>query len=321
MSGSERHEIAVLKKKKYSYEDIATTLGRALSTVSDEIARNRTHGVYDPRKAQHKAYVRRKYAKYQGMKIVHHDDLRKEITARLMDDQFPKAIAGHITKHQKHLPAISKNAIYRFIASPYGRKIETHQFLRRQKRGRRRGRTRSLTNRTFIDKRPASINTKRHIGDTEADFIVSGKNGRGILLVVVDRRSRAPFLERILPTTVPNMHRAFLRIKARFSEMKTMTTDNDILFARHGELARLLQVKIYFCHPYHSWEKGAIEHVNGVIRRDIPKGSDLSRYSKRFIERLERKLNRRPMQCLDDKTPEMVLAAYRARLKNKKRLL
>ena len=309
-----------MKKKKYSYEDIATTLGRALSTISDEIARNSTKGVYDARKAQHKAYVRRKYAKYQGMKIVHHDALRKDVTARLMDDQFPEAIAGHITKHEKHLPTISKNAIYRFIASPYGRKIETHQFLRKQKRKRRRGKTQSLTNRTFIDKRPVSINARQRIGDTEGDFIVSGKSGKGILLTVVDRRSRAPFLERVLPVTVPNMQRAFLRIKTRFPEMRTLTTDNDILFARHEELARLLHVKIYFCHPYHSWEKGSVENVNGVIRRDIPKGSDLSRYTKRFIRRLEEKLTRRPMKCLDDKTPGMILSAYRKKLKNKKRL-
>ena len=149
---------------------------------------------------------------------------------------------------------------------------------------------------------------------------MSGKNGRGILLTVADRRSRVPFLERVLPVTVPNTQRAFLRIKARFPEMRTMTTDNDILFARHKELEKLLRIKIYFCHQYHSWEKGTIEHVNGVIRRDIPKGSDFSRYTKHFIERLEAKLARRPMKCLDDKTPEMILTAYRKMVKNKKRL-
>ena len=295
-------------------------MGRAGSAIWNEMHRNQVNGKYDPEKAHHKAYARRKYAKYQGKKIVHHEDLKKEVDWRLMDDQSPRAVARRITYREKHLPSISKNAIYRYIASVYGRNIETHRFLKKQRRRRRRASTKSLTNRTFIDKRPASINTKKHIGDTEGDFIVSGKTGRGILLTVVDRRSRAPFLERILPVTVPNMRRAFLRIKARFPEMKTMTTDNDILFARHEELAQLLQVKIYFCHPYHSWEKGTVENTNKVIRRDIPKGSDLSRYTKHFIRKLEAKLKRRPMEVLKDKTPQEVLDMYRKKIrKNKKR--
>lgn len=102
--------------------------------------------------------------------------------------------------------------------------------------------------------------------------------------------------------------------------MKTMTTDNDLLFERHKDLEKLLRIKIYFCHQYHSWEKGTIENTNGVIRRDIPKGSDVSRYSKRFIADLEAKLNRRPMECLEDRTPQEVLDTHRERIrKNKKR--
>lgn len=291
-------------------QDIAEALNRSVSTIYDEIHRNRTRGRYDPKKAHHKAYARRKYSKYQGMKIVRRDDLREEVTKRLMDDQFPEAIAGHIRKYKKHLPSISKNAIYRFIRSVYGRRIETYQQFKKRKRGLRRKSVKSLTERTFISKRPKYINARRKIGDTEADFIVSGKNGRGILLVVVDRKGRAAFLERILPVSVRNMHLAFLRIKQRFPELRTITTDNDILFAQHVILAKTLAVKIYFCHPYHSWEKGTVENTNGVIRRDIPKGGDISKYSKRFIERLEQKLNRRPMKILDYRTPQMILDGY-----------
>ena len=121
------------------------------------------------------------------------------------------------------------------------------------------------------------------VGHAEADFIVSGKEGKGILLVVVDRKLRAVFLEQILIVTIGAVHRAFVRIKKRYPELQTFTTDNDILFQHHRELARLLGVKIYFCHPYHSWEKGSVENVNGVIRKTIPKGSDLSQHSKRFM--------------------------------------
>lgn len=296
---------------------IAALLGRSPNTISAEIRRNRVHRRYDPTKANHKAYVRRKYAKYQGMKIVEHDRLRNEITERLYDDQSPEAIAGYV-RRLRILPSVSKNAIYRFIASVYGRRIEAYRRRKRTRCYRRHANTRTLVNRQFIDQRPHYIEQRRHIGDTEADFVVSGKNGRGILLVVVDRRSRVTFLERIVSVTIERVHRAFARIKKRFPEMRTVTTDNDILFQQHERLALMLGVRIFFCHPYHSWEKGTVEHTNKVIRHDIPKGSDLSRYSPYVIESLEHKLNRRPMKCLGYRSPCEVLMTYRKRVRKQK---
>lgn len=277
-------------------------------------------GTYDSAKANHKAHVRRTYAKYQGMKIVHHDALWHEVATRLYDDQSPEAIAGYVRRFRKDLPLISKDSIYRFITSVYGRRIEAYRLWKKRRWRRKRTSTASLSHRTFIDKRAKRINTRSRIGDAETDFIVSGKTGTGILLVVVDRRSRGAFLARITSVTIQNVHTAFLTIKARFPELRTLTMDNDLLFARHEELGRILNVRIFFCHPYHSWEKGTVENTNKVIRKDIPKGSDISRYSKRFIERLEAKLNRRPMKCLKYQTPHEMLNAHRARRRNKKRL-
>ncbi|QQR54385.1 IS30 family transposase [Candidatus Peregrinibacteria bacterium] len=97
-----------------------------------------------------------------------------------------------------------------------------------------------------------------------------------------------------------------------------MTTDNDILFQKHKELEKLLGIKIYFCHPYHSWEKGTVENTNKIIRKDIPKGSDISKYSKAFIQRLEEKLNRRPLKCLNYLTPKEALLVHREITKLKK---
>lgn len=293
---------------------IAGLMGRSPNTISKELRVNRVKGTYNAVKAHHKAYVRRKYAKYQGMKIVEHPALYQEVSDRLYDDQSPEAIAGHI-RLKRASPSLSKNAIYGFMRSVYGRRIDAHRKRRRKRRAYRRAKGTKLSNRVFIDRRPKNINERKRIGDAEADFIVSGKNGKGILLVVVDRKTRASFLERITSVTVENVHKAFLRIKKRFPEMRTVTTDNDILFQKHEELEELLGVKMYFCHPYHSWEKGTVENTNKVIRRDIPKGADLSTYSKRFIERLEAKLNRRPMKCLGYRTPEEVLFFSRARNK------
>ncbi|MBI2888822.1 MAG: helix-turn-helix domain-containing protein, partial [Candidatus Liptonbacteria bacterium] len=152
MTAAERGALAILRGKGYSLRAIAHALGRAIATLSEELRRNAVRGKYDPRKAHHKAYVRRKYAKYQGMRIVHHVSLRDFVERMLMDDLSPEAVAGRL-RHLPHLPRVSARTIRRFLASVSGRRIETHRWLKRRRRHRRRLRT-SLTSRTFIDKRP-----------------------------------------------------------------------------------------------------------------------------------------------------------------------
>jgi transposase, IS30 family len=313
LSASERNEISILNQKGYSLRDIAQALSRSVSTISDEMNRNKIRNTYEPKKADQKADTRRKQSKYQGMRIVEHSGLREFVEEMLYDDQSPANIAGRIKKHEKHLPTVSKDSIYRFIESVYGRRIESHRKNRKKKPSRHRGRLTALSDRTFIDERPKHINARMRVGDVEADFIVSGKSGKGILLVVVDRKLRVVFIEQILEVSIAHMHKAFLLIQQRFPEMRTITTDNDILFKHHKLLAELLRVRIYFCHPYHSWEKGTVENANGVIRDDVPKGSDISQYSKRFIQGIEDKLNRRILECLDYLTPAEVLAVVRKR--------
>lgn len=270
-------------------------------------------GKYDPKKAGLKACVRRKSARFQGRKIVGNSRLRDFVETNLQDDLSPAAIGGRLAGHEHDLPSASKDSIYRFLKSPYGRKIEYERRRKRRLHRKSRKKSEKLTNRKFIDTRPKSIDARSRAGDSEGDFIVSGKSGKGVLLVVVDRKMRISFLELILKVAIEEVHQAFLRIKQRFPEMKTMTTDNDILFRHHEQLEKLLDIKIYFCHPYHSWEKGTVENTNKYIRKDIPKGSDLSKYSKSFIQSVEDKLNRRPMKCLKYFTPFEMLNRYRKR--------
>ena len=97
--------------------------------------------------------------------------------------------------------------------------------------------------------------------------------------------------------------------------MKTITTDNDLLLQRHRELEKLLNVKIYFCDPYSSWQKGSVENANKHIRKYIPKGSDISKYSKYRVKKNEKKLNNRIMECLDFSTPYELLEKHRNRKK------
>lgn len=216
------------------------------------------------------------------------------------------------------MPFVSDNTIYRYLHSPYGKAIKLK--LDKKKRRGRGVKKKKLTDRIFIDKRPKIIEKRERVGDVEGDFIVSCKSGRGILLVVVCRKLRMVFLEIIYNVSIDEVHRAFLKIQERFPEIKSLTLDNDILFRMHKTLAELLGLKIYFCHPYHSWEKGGVENANKFIRKYIPKGSDFSRYSKTEIKLLEEKCNQRFMKCLDYATPKEALNIYRQKQKNNQKV-
>lgn len=275
------------------------------------------NGRYDPEKAQHKAYVRRHDASYRGKKVAEHPALRDFVDGSTGDDQSPEAIAGRLKYQERNLPYVSKNTIIRYLDSPHGSLIGRKWKKKSRRRGE--GKSKKLNERVFIDKRPKIIESRKRVGDMEADFVVSGKSGKGVLLTVVCRKLRIVFLELILDVSIDAVHAAFERVKERFPEMKTITLDNDILFRMHKTLSKLLSVKIYFCHPYHSWEKGSIENANRAIRKYIPKGSNLSRYDPEFIQSLEEHLNGRFMKCLQYQTPQEVLDAYRKKKKRPER--
>lgn len=309
-----------MKTKKYSLRDIARSLKRSASVISEEIKLNSVSEIYDPKKAHHKARVRRKYSKYQAMKIIKNRELWDFVEKKLIEGHSPENIAGRIKRKEKYLPDINKDIIYKFIDSPYGERIRIHlrKIKQNQKRRRkRRNKYLNTKNKKTIENRTLFSTNRRRIGHAEADFIVSGRNGRGILLVVVDRKSRSSFLELIIDISIVNVHIAFRKIKKRFPEMITITTDNDILLQKYESLEKEINVKIYFCHPYHAWEKGSVENVNKQIRKYIPKGDSLSKYSKKFISRIEEKLNNRILKCLNYQTPNEVLSASRKRKKRR----
>ena len=250
------------------------------------------------------SYVRRKYSRAVGQKIALDRDLRKFIETSLLDDQSPENISLRLKRIETNLSYVSASAIRRYIKSPYGRRIESHRAKVFKKKHRHRISKQRIADKRMIDKRPSKINKRWGLGHMEGDFIVSGKSGKGIILALVDRKVRKKLLERILPVSVRNVERALLRMKKRYPEMQTITFDNDILFLEHKRLEKLLGVRIYFCHPHAPYEKPSIENLNKDLRRYIPKSSDISKYSKARLQKLETKLNRRFMDVLGSLTPD-----------------
>jgi len=303
----ERLEIAILLNKGYKIREIAKVLKRSPGTISEEIKRNSVKGVYDPKKANHKAYVRRKYSKYQGMKIVGNDKLREYVEEKLKEGWSPEQIAGRLKNVETHYPYASHRVIYKFIYSVYGRNLERYLRYKGKRKRRKREKRTKLKNRTFIDQRPEIISKRERFGDWEGDLIVSGKSGKGVLIVLEERKSRYPILKRVMSQKASVINQHIKEKTGGFICFNSLTIDNDVSFSKHEELSEILGCPVYFCHPYHAWEKGGVENTNKLIREYIPKGADISKLSDEYIKEIERKLQNRPRKCLGYKTPLEVM--------------
>src|SRR3989338_193064 len=302
---SERRRNERLRARGLSIRKIAERLDRGVGTIAEELSRNKVKGAYDARKAGHKAYVKRKYSKVQCLKVVKEDSLRSFVAEKLALDWSPQMIAGRAKKKERSLPTVSVKAIYKFVYSVYGRKLEKHLYRKRVKRksGPKRGRKAVMDGRRSIEERPKSVQKRKQFGHFEGDFIESGKDGKGSLLVLVERKTRYPFLAYIESRKTEDVNRLVAKLLNHIP-LRSLTLDNDVSFKKHRELSKLIGAAVFFCHPYTSSEKGTVENRNGRIRETIPKRTDLSTVPFSVIQEIERKLRSLPMRCLDFDTPQ-----------------
>ena len=301
----ERKRIERFLRKGRSLRFIAEKLDRGLSSISDEIKLNSVNGKYTAEKAEHKARARRQNSKLQCMKVAMDMELKKFVIDNILDDQSPEGISGRIKEVRRDLQEVSPKAIYKFVWSPHGRKIEKHLYSKavHKKGGPKRDRSITIDGRTMIDQRPKKVDSRREFGHYEGDFIESGKDGKGSLLVIVERKTRYPFLQYLEDRTTKNVNRA-VREMIGNSPIESLTIDNDISFQKHRELSDLIQADIFFCHPQSPHEKGTIENRNKAIRRYVKKRCDLSQIPMETFSLVEEKLRNKFMKCLDFKTPK-----------------
>ena len=225
----------------------------------------------------------------------------------ILDHQSPEGISGRLKNIEKNIPYASTKAIYKFVESPHGRQIEKYLYSKavKKKSGRKRGVNVGIDGRVFIDKRPKRIEKRIEFGHFEGDFIESGKDGKGSLLVLIERKTRYPFITYLEDRSNVNVNN-LINILLKDIPIKSLTLDNDISFQKHEELSEMLNATIYFCHPQSPNEKGTVENRNKAIRRYLPKKCDLSKYSKEYIKDIENILKNKFMKCLNYRTPEEV---------------
>ena len=315
----ERRRIEKFLIIKKSHRFIAKKLGRSISSVSDEIKRNSVNGKYRAEKADHKAYVKRKYSKNDCMKIALDSKLQKFIKDNIKEDQSPEGISGRLKHVEKDIQYASTKAIYKFVYSPNGRQIEKYLYSKsvHKKGGPKRKQNNIMDGRTTIDKRPKSVEKRLKFGHFEGDFIESGRDGKGSLLVLVERKTRYPFLKYIEDRTTKNVN-ASIKEMLENIPIESLTVDNDISFQKHKELSKIIKTEIFFCHPQSPHEKGTVENRNKLIRRYIKKRTDLSKILEDTFVDVQNRLRNKYMKCLNFKTPQEVWSEEMNKIKTKK---
>lgn len=154
-----------------------------------------------------------------------------------------------------------------------------------------------------IDQRPAVVDKKERFGDLEFD-LVEGQNHKGALLTINDRAGYIAWIAKLSGKQAHEIRDKAIQMLLPFKGMlHTITSDNGKEFAEHKAIAEALGVDYYFAHPYHSWERGANENMNGLIRQYLPKGTSFENLTDDDILLIQNKLNNRPRKKLNFLTP------------------
>ena len=233
--------------------------------------------------------------------------IREFVERKLKEGLSPELIAGRLKReHPEH--SISHEAIYQWI---FEERTDLKEYLlragkpKRGKPGARSYKRRApAAPKKSIENRPENANQRSELGHSESDLIVSHKSDAA-LLVAVDRRSRKVRLRKIPNRQAQTVKAALVAMMTALPVQlrRTLTQDNGSEHALHQQLEAVLGLSVFFCHPYAACERGTVENRNGLIRRYFPKGTDFALVSEHDVQRVEERINSRPMVVLDFMTP------------------
>ena len=305
LTKAQRYTISVMRKRNFSMGEIAAVIGKHKSTISRELRRNcdGRSGRYDADLAQRKC-ERRQKGKPHRVRFT--EEVRLRVEAMLREDYSPEQVVGRC--RLEGLECVSVETIYQYVWGDKRRGGDLHTHLRRKgrkyrKRGAKKDSRGVIRDRVSIDERPKVVDDKSRFGDLEIDLIM-GANHRRALLSANDRASGISWIallegkdSKALADKAAEMLMPFKGL------LHTVTSDNGKEFAEHKAIAKSLAVDYYFAHPYHSWERGANENMNGLIRQYLPKGTPFDGLDDNEIKRIRDKLNNRPRKKLGFLTP------------------
>lgn len=304
LAREQRYQIYALKKAGQNQTQIARLVGCHKSTISRELRRNCGQRGYYPLLADKTARKRHREA--------YHPRIAAETWQRvelLLGQQWsPEQITGRLKLARQ--PSVSHERIYLYIYADKRRGGTLHTHLRSQKKQRKRYsgyiRRGQIPNRVSIEERPQIVAAKGRYGDWEADTIIGARHKGGILSIV-ERKSKLTRLSKLATKAAAEMKHACVALLAPLAaRVHTITVDNGKEFCDHKHIAARLQARIYFAHPYASWERGLNENTNGLVRQYFPKKYEFATISEKDLQQVEDLLNNRPRKTLGYRTPNEV---------------
>jgi len=309
---AEREEISRAVVAGHSIRSIATSLGRAPSTISREIKRNGGHESYRASQADRAAWDRARRPKI--CKLAENRTLARIVAGRLQLQWSPEQIAGWLkrTYPDNECYQVSHETIYRslFIQARGALKKELLAHLRRTRAMRR---SRHYTQKTgdhgrivdavSISERPAAVEDRAVPGHWEGDLLCGTTNSQ--IATLVERHTRYVMLVKVASKDTETVTNALIKNarKLPLELYKSLTWDRGKEMADHKRFTLATDIKVYFCDPQNPWQRGSNENTNGLLRQYFPKGTDLSVYSQAKLNAVARRLNERPRKTLNYETP------------------
>lgn len=319
LDARERLRIADLLRLGHSMRRIATELGRHPSTISRELRRHRDgQGLYLPRTADHDARLQR--ARPKPHKLAN-PRLRTLVQRKLNRFWSPDEICGWMTKTYPNDPTmrLSPETIYRALLlreygglhQRYASKLRTGRRIRKTRWRTRTGQGSRIRNMVMIDQRPAEVETRLEAGHWEGDLIV-GVGSVSAMMTLRERKTQYGIIVNLpLDHTAASVNAAATTAFATLPPhlKRTLTWDQGVEMAWHGELTKTTGVPVYFAERSSPWQRGANENFNGLARQYFPKGTNLALHSAEHVAHVQRELNERPRKNLDYDTPAARLKA------------
>lgn len=310
LTEEDRIEIYAMMQAGKKQNEIAFEIGVNPGTISRELSRNTGLRGYRPKQAHQKALSRRTKAR-KAVKMT--SGTINYIESKLFEEHSPEQISQRMRLDpQWSGPVVSHERIYQHIWDDKadGGQLYKHLRIVGTKRNRKRRNSRdtrgTIKNRVGIESRPDIVERKVRIGDWEGDTIV-GKNHKGALVTLVDRKSKLTLIEKVENYTAEAVEQAIVSAMEYLPRRHyTLTVDNGKEFSSHENVASRLQIKVYFADPYSAWQRGLNENTNGLIRQYVPKGSDVRIITIQQIEHIMDRLNNRPRKSLGFLTPNEV---------------
>lgn len=304
LNKTERTLIKDWKKQCISLREIGRRLNRSHTTISRELRRNLWCGRHYYIRGAQEFYEHRLKRRAQRFRLKT-QSLRRFVHQKLSIGWTPELISGRL-KMSGSKEYICHESIYQYIYIQAPDLIEclTRKHKKRRTKNPYRSTSERIKNRVSILLRPVQVDKREMVGHWESDSVVGGDRKSG-LNVIVERMTRLVNISLMKNKTAQETKSAIIRRLSNHPDelVKSITYDNGSENVLHQAINDKLGVQSFFCEPYHSWEKGSVEQINGLIRRYLPKGTNFNNVSAAEINRIEKRLNNRPRKCLNYKTP------------------